>query len=63
MYFTTTRFHQEYAGGTFVDVIVDEAHDPASLHPFKGNVDLASCRRSSTRSVPTASRTSASRPT
>jgi tyrosine phenol-lyase len=23
-----------------VDVIVDEAHDPASTHPFKGNVDL-----------------------
>ena len=41
MYFTTTRFHQEYAGGTFVDVIIDEAHDPTSLHPFKGNVDLA----------------------
>ncbi|MBN2113095.1 MAG: tyrosine phenol-lyase [Acidimicrobiia bacterium] len=41
MYFTTTRFHQEYAGGKFVDVIVDEAHDPASLHPFKGNFDLA----------------------
>jgi len=41
MYFTTTRFHQEYAGGTFVDVIVDEAHDPADRSPFKGNVDLA----------------------
>jgi tyrosine phenol-lyase len=40
MYFTTTRLHQELAGGTFVDVIVDEAHDPMSLHPFKGNVDL-----------------------
>jgi tyrosine phenol-lyase len=40
MYFTTTRFHQEYAGGTFVDVIVDEAHQPASRFPFKGNVDL-----------------------
>ena len=40
MYFTTTRLHQELAGGTFVDVIVDEAHDPASDHPFKGNVDL-----------------------
>ena len=40
MYFTTTRFHQEYAGGTFVDVIIDEAHDPHSRHPFKGNVDL-----------------------
>ena len=40
MYFTTTRLHQEMAGGTFVDVIIDEAHDPANLHPFKGNVDL-----------------------
>lgn len=40
MYFTTTRLHQELAGGRFVDVIIPEAHDPASLHPFKGNVDL-----------------------
>ena len=40
MYFTTTRLHQELAGGTFVDVIIDEAHDPTHLHPFKGNVDL-----------------------
>ena len=40
MYFTTTRIHQELAGGTFADVIVDEAHDPQSEHPFKGNVDL-----------------------
>ena len=40
MYFTTTRVHQELAGGTFHDVIIDEAHDPASEHPFKGNVDL-----------------------
>ena len=40
MYFTTTKFHQEYAGGTFVDVIVDEAHDPSSNFPFKGNIDL-----------------------
>jgi tyrosine phenol-lyase len=40
MYFTTTRLHQELAGGTFVDIIIDEAHDPVSMHPFKGNVDL-----------------------
>ncbi len=40
MYFTTTRLHQELAGGTFVDVIIDEAHDPASEHPFKGDIDL-----------------------
>ena len=40
MYFTTTRLHQELAGGTFKDIIIDEAHDPLSEHPFKGNVDL-----------------------
>ncbi len=41
MYFTTTRLHQELAGGEFADIIVNEAHDPTSLHPFKGDVDLA----------------------
>ena len=40
MYFTTTRLHQELAGGTFHDIIIDEAHDPQNLHPFKGNVDI-----------------------
>ncbi len=40
MYFTTTRLHQELSGGQFVDVICDEAHDPTSEFPFKGNVDL-----------------------
>ena len=40
MYFTTTKLHQELAGGKFVDIIVDEAHDPESLFKFKGNVDL-----------------------
>lgn len=40
MYFTTTRLHQELAGGTFVDVIIDEAHDSQAYHPFKGNIDL-----------------------
>jgi len=40
MYFTTTRLHQELAGGIFTDVIIDEAHDAQQEHPFKGNVDL-----------------------
>ncbi len=39
MYFTTTRFHQEYAGGIFVDLIIPQAHDPDFEHPFKGNFD------------------------
>ena len=40
MYFTTTKLHQELAGATFVDVIIDEAHDPYNEHPFKGNIDI-----------------------
>lgn len=40
MYFTTTRAHQELNGATFVDVIVDAAHDSQNEDPFKGNVDL-----------------------
>ncbi len=45
MYFTTTRLHQELAGGTFVDVIIPEGHDPKSEHPFKGNMDLAALEK------------------
>ncbi len=41
MYFTTTRLHQELAGGHFHDIIIDEAHDASNPHPFKGNVDLS----------------------
>ncbi|MER2088723.1 MAG: tyrosine phenol-lyase [Sporosarcina sp.] len=45
MYFTTTRAHQEMNGATFVDIIINEAHDPAIDLPFKGNVDLAKLQR------------------
>lgn len=45
MYFTTTRLHQELAGGTFVDVIGDEAHEPSNEHPFKGNIDMKKLER------------------
>ncbi len=44
MYFTTTKLHQELAGGVFVDVIGDEAHDPTSEFPWKGNIDLDKLR-------------------
>ncbi|MGF7184911.1 tyrosine phenol-lyase [Desulfitispora alkaliphila] len=40
MYFTTTRAHQELNGATFVDVVLDEAHDSTIELPFKGNIDL-----------------------
>ena len=45
MYFTTTRLHQELAGGKFEDIIIDEAHDPENEFPFKGNVDLEKLER------------------
>jgi tyrosine phenol-lyase len=44
MYFTTTKLHQELAGGVFVDVIVDEAHQPESTYPWKGNIDMDKLR-------------------
>lgn len=40
MYFTTTRYHQEKNGATFVDIVRDEAHDAGLNIPFKGNIDL-----------------------
>jgi len=41
MYFTTTKLHQEMAGGVFADIICDEAHQAQSEFPWKGNIDLA----------------------
>jgi tyrosine phenol-lyase len=41
LYFTTSRVHVELAGGTWVDVAIDEAEVPESVFPFKGNIDLA----------------------
>ncbi len=45
MYFTTTKLHQELAGGKFIDVIIDEAHDPDNEHPFKGDIDLGKLQK------------------
>ena len=45
MYFTTRRAHQELAGATWIDVSIDQAHEPAKWHPFKGNADLRKLRR------------------
>ncbi len=45
MYFTTTKLHQELAGGVFADVIVDQAHDPESSYRWKGDIDLEKLER------------------
>lgn len=41
LYFTTSRLHQEKAGGVWIDVSIDEALEPRSEYPFKGNIDIA----------------------
>lgn len=45
MYFPSTLVHLERNGGVFHDVIIDEAHQPGSTHPFKGNVDVDKLRK------------------
>ena len=44
-HFDTTRANVEVEGAEARDLVVAEGREPAAIHPFKGNIDLAALER------------------